>query len=290
MGMRKGVIIAFLLLWGVAGIAAGNTLQKSDKMVPHWVKHTPKSENPNMAYRVVQVYVDKLSDAHEASLKDLTNYMPQSWEINRFAEWQVNGNGSNEVKVLMEGSPVAVSMDCKEVDSYWELVQMGYKNQYRCYVLYQVVRPGTRAIEYTRLTNKYGFGPVALSLFVIPGAGQMYKGSYLKGGLIMGASVICAGGIVLCEATRASYVSLSRSTHDATQIKTYTNKANNWQTGSWICIGASVGIWIYSIIDAGVAPGARRMVIDNKFKGYSLNLAPTMFDPYTPGLTARVTF
>lgn len=286
--MKKCIILAFLLGCSIAGMEAGNTLQKSDKMVPRWVKHTPKSENPNVAYRVVQVYVDKLSDAHEASLKELTNYMPQSWEINRFAEWQVKGNGSNEVKVLMEGSPVAVAMDCKEVDSYWELVQMGYKNQYRCYVLYQVVRPGTRAIEYTRLTDKYGFGPVALS--IIPGAGQMYKGSYLKGGLIMGASVLCAGGIVLCEANKASYLSLESSTHDSKKILTYHTAAQNWQTGGWICIGALAGLWIYNIIDAGVAPGARRLVIDNKFKGYSLNLAPTMFDPYTPGLTARITF
>ncbi len=284
----KKILLLLCCFFAIGLVQANNTLQKSDKMIPHWVKHTPKSENPNIAYRVVQVYVDNLNDMHRKSLMELTNYLPQSWEVNRYAEWQVKGNGSNEIKVMLEGSPVAVPMDCKEVDSYWEYVRIGYSNKYRCYVLYQVVRPGARAVEYTRLTDKYGFGPVALS--IIPGAGQMYKGSYLKGGLIMGFSVLAAGGIVFCESTKAGYMALANKDHNATNIKNYTNTANNWGTGSYICIGALAGLWIYNIIDAGVARGARRMVVDSKFKGYSMRLAPTMIDPYTPALTACITF
>ena len=238
---------------------AGDMLRKSDKLTPRWVKHTPKSENPNMAYRVVQVYVDNLNDMHQESLKELANYLPQSWSVDRFAEWQVKGNGSNEIM-----------------------------NKYRCYVLYQVVRPGASAVEYTRLTDKYGFGAIALS--IIPGAGQMYKGSYLKGGLIMGSAVLCIGGIILCETNKAGYKSLEDKEHNASKKTSYHNQANNWGTGSYICIGALAGLWIYNLIDAGVAPGARRMVIDNKFRGYSINIAPTMFDAYTPALMARITF
>lgn len=286
--MKRIVFLLFSLVCAFSMAQAGDMLRKSDKLTPRWVKHTPKSENPNMAYRVVQVYVDNLNDMHQESLKELANYLPQSWSVDRFAEWQVKGNGSNEIHVVMSGSAIEVPMKCQEVDSYWEYVSMGYINKYRCYVLYQVVRPGASAVEFTRLTDKYGFGAVALS--IIPGAGQMYKGSYLKGGLIMGSAVLCVGGIILCETNKAGYKSLEDKEHNASKKTSYHNQANNWGTGSYICIGALAGLWIYNLIDAGVAPGARRMVIDNKFRGYSINIAPTMFDAYTPALMARITF
>ena len=286
--MNKIFFIISLFMLSACFVNAGNIYEKSDKLVPRWVKHTPKSENPNISYRVVQVYVDNLSEVHEKSLKELTNYLPQSWEVNRYAEWQVAGNGSNDIKVLLEGSPIPVDMKCIEVDSYWEYVRVGYTNKYRCYVLYQVARPGSYAKEYTRLTDKYGFGPVALS--IIPGAGQMYKGSYLKGGLIMGASVLCAGGIVFCQANKSSYQVLADKEHNA-KIKTnYQTKANNWNTGGYVCIGALAGIWLYNIIDAAVASGARRMVVDSKFNINAFQIAPTMMDNYTPALTAKITF
>ena len=238
--MKKYSVILWLLLASTLCVYASDVLQKSDKMTPQWVKHTPKSENPLVAYRVVQVYVDNLNEMHQASLKELTNYLPQSWDVNRYAEWQVKGNGSSEIQVQMQGSDDAVTMRCKEIDSYWEYVHMGYGNKYRCYVLYQVARPGSDPIEYTRLTDKYGFGAVALS--IIPGAGQMYKGTYLKGGLILGASVLCAGGTALCFSNKAGYEQLEANEHDANKRITYHNNAVNWATGGYICIGALAGL------------------------------------------------
>ena len=285
---------ALLCLSGAA--AANNVLQKSDKLEPRWVKHTPKAENLNIAYRVVQVYVDDLSEAPQKSLKELANYVPQEWGVQTgtAAEMQVSGYDGEELLVRvgsLNGNAQQLPMRCRLIDTYWELVQMGFRNQYRCYVLYQVKRPGASqyAEEYVRVTDRYGFGPVALS--IIPGAGQMYKGSYLKGGLIMGGSVLCAGGIVLCEANKASYQALANKEHNAAKRTTYQNNANNWGTGSYVCIGALAALWIYNIIDAGVAPGARHTVVDkDQRRDVSFRLEPTMMDPYTPSLTARITF
>lgn len=285
--MKK--ILAILICLSFFGFASANDIiQKSDKIVPRWVKHTPKSENPNIAYRVVQVYVDNLADAHTKSIEELANYLPQTWDVSRYADWQVNNNGSNEIKVLMEGSAVPVPMNCKEIDSYWEYVRVGNESKYLCYVLYKIVRPGERAVEFTRLTDKYGWEPVVLS--IIPGAGQMYKGTYLKGGMILGASVICAGGIIFCETNRAGYMALANKEHSASTKKNYVTQANNWAVGNYACIGALAGIWIYNIIDAAIAPGARRMVVDNKFKNFSFKIAPTMYDAYTPAVMAQISF
>ena len=290
--MKKVYSLLICLACAVAAAQAGAALQKSDKLEPRWVKHTPKAQNPNIAYRTVQVYVDRLDEMPQKSLEELTNYLPQEWNIRRFEGRQVAeyADTGSQIHVIKEGSPDEVPLRCELVDSYWELVQMGRKNMYRCYVLYQMKRPDSvNPVERVRLTDKYGFGPVALS--VIPGAGQMYKGSYLKGGLIMGASALCAGGIVLCETTKAGYTSLANKEHNAKNKATYTTKSNNWATGSYICIGALAALWIYNLIDAGVAPGARHTVVDNSYRpAYSFGIEPTMLDAQTPALTARFTF
>ena len=292
----KKIICLFFCLASVFGtVYASNVLQKSDKLEPRWVKHTPKGENPNIAYRVVQVYVDNLSEMPRESLKELANYVPQEWGIRTGSAAEMQKVGVDESQLIVEiesyhGNAEQVPMRCKLVDSYWERVQMGYQNKYRCFVLYQVKRPGAsaHAEEWVRVTDRYGFAPVAIS--IIPGAGQMYKGSYLKGGLIMGGSVLCVGGIVLCESTKAGYQALANKEHNATKKTVYQNNANNWATGSYVCIGALAALWIYNLIDAGVTPGARRMVIDNKYRGVSFNVMPTMIDSYTPALAARITF
>lgn len=293
----KKLFTLLLCLVCVGGVAsASSVLQKSDKMQPRWVKHTPKGEHPDIAYRVVQVYVDNLNEVPEKAVMELANYLPREWGVRYGSAKEFQATGTNESQLMVEvssygGKAEQVPMRCLMVDSYWEYVQMGYKNQYRCYVLYQVKRPNAspNVVEHVRITDRYGFAPVAIS--IIPGAGQMYKGSYLKGGLIMGSSVLCAGGIVLCEATKGSYQALANKEHNAAKKKTYQNNANNWGTGSYVCIGALAALWIYNLIDAGVTPGAKHMVIDKGNSTYhTFQLMPTMIDPYTPALTARFTF
>lgn len=273
--MKRLVSILWCLAC-VASIHANGALQKSDKMMPRWVKYVPKSENVNIEYRVIQVYVDRLEDMHKKSLQELTNYIPQSWNVSHYSEWQTKGNGSNEIQVLMEGSPYSVPMNCQEIDTYWECVQLGSYNRYRCYVLYQVVRPGARAVEYTRLTEKYGFGAGALS--IIPGAGQLYKGSIAKGVSFMVTDVACVAGVVLCESTRVSYA--AKMKQQPKHAQEYSTLANNWSTGRNICIGVTAGIWLWNIIDAFVANGARRVIVKPN-RGYVTMTPSYQINPIT---------
>lgn len=295
----KKIISLILCLACLGGVAqANNVLQKSDKMVPRWVKHTPQSPRSAIyQYRVVQVYVDNLNEVPQKSLQELTNYLPYEWGVTKATASTMYNNaaaGNNiEVVIDSEGSKVnEVPMHCRMIDSYWERIQMGYQTKYRCWVLYQLAQPPAQANEDAYVTDKYGFAPVALS--IIPGAGQMYKGSYLKGGLIMGGSVLCAGGIILCETTKSAYqTKMNQNKSDAKKYKNYQTKRDNWQTGSYVCIGALGALWLYNLIDAGITPGAKRVKINKYAKsGYGCNfrLEPTMIDYQTPALTARITF
>lgn len=295
----KKIITLLVCLVCMAAFAQAKVLQKSDKLVPRWVKHVPVSyKTEYFAYRVVQVYVDNLSEMSEKSVDELVNYLPQEWGIRRGQASTITGDPKqgSQLMVIRDvyGSEAkAVRLRFKMIDSYWERVQVGYQNKYRCYVLYQVQNPNPQyecmnPVEVTHLTDKYGF---ASAISIIPGAGQMYKGEYLKGGLIMGGSVLCAGGIVLCMSNKAGYQALANKEHNAAKMKSYQNKANNWETGSYVCIGALAALWIYNIIDAGVSSGARRVVLDKYTNAtVSFGMAPTMLDYQTPALSARITF
>lgn len=291
----KKIIALIVCLVCIGSYAHAYVMQKSDQMVPRWVKHAPQSKNnATYQYRVVQVYVDNLSDVPEKSLRELTNFLPYSWGVTKAKASTLRGDasaGNNlEVDIDSQGSNVQeVAMNCRIIDTYWELESVGYEKKYRCWVLYQMAQPPFQANEYAYVTDKYGMDAIALS--IIPGAGQMYKGSYLKGGLIMGGAVLCAGGIIACESLKGSYQALANKEHNASKKKTYQNKANGWGTGSYVCIGALGALWIYNLIDAGVTSGAKHVKIKKYLTtGCNFQFEPTMLDYQTPALTARITF
>lgn len=76
---------------------------------------------------------------------------------------------------------------------------------YNCWVLFEVANNADKVrFQEVTFTKKYGIRGLAYSL--IPGVGQLYKGSTAKGLSILGGEAALAAAIVLCENTRASYV------------------------------------------------------------------------------------
>ena len=121
----------------------------------------------------------------------------------------------------------------------------------------------TSYVNYDRMsvTSQYGFKQVWPS-FLVPGAGQMVKGDWLKGGLMMGGAALFAGGIAGTELTRQVYLGkIEQQSRNEKAVKIYANRASNLAIGRNICIGGLCAVYIYSIIDAFVAPGARRVEV-----------------------------
>ena len=50
-------------------------------------------------------------------------------------------------------------------------------------------------------------------------------------------------------------------THSSTVIKQLYANMSNWAIGRNVCIGAAAALYAYNIVDAIVAPGARRVVV-----------------------------
>ena len=122
-------------------------------------------------------------------------------------------------------------------------------------------------------TSRYGAARLAS---IVPGAGQFLKGDVAKGVSFLVADVACAAGIILCESTRAAYAAkVKQQPQYALQ---YSTRANNWATGRNICLGVTAGIWVWNIIDAFAAKGARRVVVKPQ-RGYFSMTPTSTFDP-----------
>ena len=154
------------------------------------------------------------------------------------------------VKTVIDGEPMELS--ALRVDEYVERENGG---GIKLYTLYQVATCENPVFDNVYLTSKYGFSARAL----VPGWAQLYKGSTAKGLAILAAEAAAIGGVIFTENERATYESKMRSQPNfARQYKT---KVDNYETARNCCIGAAAAIYVYNLIDAIVAPGAKHVVV-----------------------------
>lgn len=172
----------------------------------------------------------------------------------------------------------------KLVDDYWEYYP--YEDE-KClyYALYAIsLQDQEPAFDNFSSTTSYGAAPVFMS--IIPGVGQMYKGSTLKGICMLGGVAACGLGALFCENERSDYKNKIKEQPQFAQ--TYNTKANNYETARNICLGAAAAIWLYNIIDAAVAKGARRIVVSPNYGSY-LSIHPVA-TPNSAGVSLTYNF
>lgn len=107
----------------------------------------------------------------------------------------------------------------------------------------------------------------------------------------MGGCAALAVGVIFTESQRVDYMDKIGRTHDADFILDYLHKADNFETARNICIGTAAALYLYNLIDAIAAPGARRVVVkrrDSRSRMYSV--VPEIMRGGTVGLAASVTF
>lgn len=152
------------------------------------------------------------------------------------------------------------------VDEYWEKSD----GTYHLFSLFATSEGDQEPqFDHFSTTTSYGAGPAFMS--IIPGVGQMYKGSTFKGICMLGGVAAFGLGALFCENERSDYKNKIKGQPQFAQ--TYNTKANNYETARNICIGAAAAIWLYNIIDAAVAKGARKIVISPNYGSY-LSLHP----------------
>lgn len=268
MGNRylKWLFFCLLSIWGVNVQA-----QHSDRLRPRWVTHRlPENIAPTYIFLDAEGKGNSLEEARQMALLNLSTRLEHergiavtsSIEVDKRAERQGGKReqvtkSTFQLKAVENGKQIV--MNTRVVDEYW--TQQG--KMYTCRVLYTVAdqqQSGGSYDDEIYLTTSYGARGLAWSL--IPGAGQIYKGSKVKGGLILGGEIALSTMIVVSENLRASY---NRKMHEQPKFaQAYASKADNWSNIRNGFIGAAAALYLYNLVDAVVAPGARRVKVKAK--------------------------
>lgn len=267
MNLRLLVIAAASVAMAGAAMA-----QKSTSPRPKWLNQLPTPTNSTFRYECHTVEAPTLEGARSmainqavgnSGMKNGVVVMSETLSKRKLKQHWVNGvlNETYDIdtdhKTEIKDSPQSLYLN--RVAEYWE-----YRNgRYYYTVAFAKSDLGTAPLfDNVVVTRNYGARGLWRSM-IIPGWGQIYKGSTLKGCSILGATALCAVGITVAENQRADYVKKIKHTHDSSLIKSYRTKRDHWATGRNVCIGACAALYVYNLIDALVAPGAERLVVHN---------------------------
>ena len=268
---------------------------KSDRLRPQWMtKQLPNPKSAGYIFVKAEGSGSSLEAARQSCLVELASYLETERGLQINSHFQQHSSmtttknynehrSSNanmaydftqtdnfNMEVIEKGRKI--NMVCRTIDEYW--VKTG--DTYFVTTLYTVADQNMYGGSYydrISTTSRYGAAGFAS---VIPGAGQFLKGDVAKGVSFLVADVACAAGIILCESTRAAYAAkVKQQPQYALQ---YSTRANNWATGRNICLGVTAGIWVWNVIDAFAAKGARRVIVKPQ-RGYFSMTPTSTFDP-----------
>lgn len=284
--------ISVVCLFGLAAEPSFGQM-RSTRLKPKWVTSSlPNSGTSNYTFVSATGEGSSLASARQAAFVAMAQKLEteRGLTINtnlqiqeKFSQTQTTTNTTyNQVitlDVTENGHRLAIV--CREIDEWW--IQKNGK--YQIEVLYTVTDKNSSGGSYEdniTVTSRYG---AAGLLSVIPGVGQMYKGDMAKGIAILVGEIAIGGGVLLCESTRASYI--KKMNEQPKYASEYNSLADTWATARNICIGAAGALYVYNLIDALTANGARRVVV--KQGSTQLSMQPYV-DPYCVGIGVQLTF
>lgn len=261
---RSIAIMVALLLFSLC-TDARCVVRTSDKICPHWVERIDDIYRYNSSYEY-KCIIDEGRDLQ--SLKDnrllnfalymqRTNKIDGTIDRNVLSE-NINGNINTRTtyKIAYQTRTSVEEFDCVVIDEYWELDNSG---TYRLYSLFAVsvmdVIP-----QFDIYTTSTHYAPSeGLVRSMLPGWGQIYKGSKVKGSLIILGEALGIGGIVFSYSMKSSYEKLMYE--DPKHRVDYSMSADMWHNIGYGTIAFATAVYIYNLIDAAVAPGARRVIV-----------------------------
>lgn len=258
-----------VMAWTVALVICLGASVPAMAQKPKWVDNTPQPGNETYKFVEIVSFGNSMEEARKDALNTLaqdqqlaaaakvsveTGMLTRLEQTRKDGKLQENSYDQMDVKVLIAGEEYR--LQAQRVDEY---VAQSREHRIQLHTLYMVALADSVNFDTPMLTTHYGALPVAMS--VIPGWGQWYKGSKVKGISLFAAEALCVGGIIVCENQRSTY--MKKAVEHPREALEYGNRADNWAIGRNICIGVAAGVWVYNLIDAAVSKGARRVVLKN---------------------------
>lgn len=252
----------------------------SDKIKPQWIGDMPVSPTSDISFISTTIYSTDLQSSPGLSLNELTRNIPRTWNVKTSdnvsrvsvterADGKIVANDRVQTYSLdVEANGRPVEIRCKQEDTYWEQEQIGGNLQYKYYTLFQIVKPeSSMSFIDTHTTTSYGLQGLWRS--IIPGCGQFYKGSTMKGVCFLGCTAALIGGTAFCNSKVKNYQKLSVQYDSTSDRQFYSKRISDYTTYRNVCLCTGIAAYIWNLADAALAPGARRIVISPTTDGIS---------------------
>lgn len=294
----RSVAILVAMLFSSSFVYARRVIDASDQLKPRWCEHVDetgrlrnsKTGEYTYEYKPIRSVGMDLSPLKANRPLKLKEYFQSTYRIEgdsktEYTHLNANGKTSDTDSYTITFRTISSSeeFECVFIDDYWERYDDG---EYVLYSLYAVSIPGVKPhFDDFKTTTDYPWhSGVVRSL--VPGWGQIYKGSKVKGGLIIAAEAIGVGGIVTSYSMKSSYEKLMQE--DPKHLKEYSMSADMWQNIGYGCIAFTAAVYIYNLIDAAIAPGARRVIVYPREKTFTI--APSVMNDGSIGIAMKYNF
>jgi hypothetical protein len=296
--MKRRLLLLGLLFTALS-VSIAQAQRSSASIPPRWLHKLPTPTNSTFRYELQTAVAPTVDQARSKSLQQVVSYsglkngvvtLGNATSNDHFNQHWVNGRLTETYDVNFD---TQTSIKGSEQKLYINWVAEYWKYRHGRYTLSTVYAKSELGeaplFDNLVLTDRYGARGFFRSL-IIPGWGQMYKGSTAKGCWILGGAAVLTGGIIYTESMRQDYADKRSRTHNTSLIKSYRTKCDNWRTARNVAIGAAGALYVYNLVDALVAPGAQRIVVHNYGRGRSLTVLPTPTTDGGAALSAMIDF
>jgi hypothetical protein len=269
---RKILLIITVLLFSSAFSLSG---KNSERIRPKWVTHTlPESKSGTYTFIRAHGEGSSLVEAKKMAFISMSQKLENerrltvntSVKIRERLYQSISGTDDTiEQEIVLDVTEDGhqLKIVCREIDDYW----VETKGNYSADVLYVITDKhnlGGSYLDEIIVSSKYGATGL---LSIVPSLGQFYKGDSFKGFMVISGEALALFGVILCDNTRASYI--KKMKEQPKYAAEYNSRADLWETGRNICIGAATSVYLYNLIDAFVAVGAKHIIVKSKRMAFS---------------------
>lgn len=276
--------ITFFFALSISQVFSQTIIEQSAKSKPGWLNEPPKGE-AFIYYTAVGTSERSIENAQKVALGNVISQMSfegattiqvsSTLKVEEERNLKLAGDEKFNFRedfvevIRADGEKFTINGLQKE-EEYWQKVSDNGSIRYQYWVLMRTPNPnysGGKSIQ-----QGYGFAPVWRSA-IIPGWGQLYKKEKKKGIIILSATAITVSGAIISHSMYNTSLNNAAETHDIDLINAYIEDSNSWQTTRNIFSVAAVAIYLYNIVDAFTAKGAKRYANNQSKK---IEFAPMM--------------
>lgn len=256
------------------------SLYAKGPLKPKWLRSTPVASNNTYVFIPISVTANNLTEGRNTAIQQLTidrnllNTLRVQTDIKTISNTQLKDSTdgfseTTEFNMLSVTtfSGEAFNLRAETVDYYYDSEAQTYS------VLFRVALSEAPVFDRINVSSEYGFSAGWRSL-VVPGWGQIFKGSPIKGGVLLGGTALFTGCIIFSETSRSNYITQTKQTHDVNLIRQYSASAQNMATFRNVCIAGAAAVYLYNIVDALAARGAKRVIFLDKNANNHITLSP----------------